>query len=73
MRHLSLYEFAFNPRVELTLRTDLVISGKFNAPLASLDEMESIDREEQDRLKAFLTFGNYEESNKGTTALSDEQ
>lgn len=35
--------------------------------------MESIDREEQDRLKAFLTFGNYEESNKGTTALSDEQ
>ena len=57
LRHFSLYEFAFNPRVELILRTDPVMSTGFNAPLTSLDEMEKVDPEETERLKAFLTIG----------------
>ena len=43
LRHFSLYEFAFNPRVELILRTDPVMCNQFNAKLASLDEMEPVD------------------------------
>lgn len=62
LRHLSLYEFAFNPRVELILRTDPVMSTGFNAPLTSLDEMEKVDPEETERLKAFLTLGQQQSS-----------
>ena len=60
LRHFSLYEFAFNPRVELILRTDPVMCTGFNAPLASLDELEQVDQEETERLKAFLTFGQFD-------------
>lgn len=68
LRHFSLYEFAFNPRVELILRTDAVMCQQFNAPLASLDEMEPVDEEETSRLKAFLTFGAHDESRANTAA-----
>lgn len=60
MRHFSLYEFAFNPRVELILRTDLVMSNRFNANLTSIEEMEPVDKAETDRLKAFLKIGKFD-------------
>jgi len=37
LRHFSLYEFAFKPRVELVLRSDPVFPSKFNAELQPLD------------------------------------
>ena len=37
LRHFSLYEFAFKPRVELVLRSDPVFNMQFNAPLSGLD------------------------------------
>lgn len=46
LRHFSLYEFAFKPRVELVLRTDPVLNMKYNAELLGLDEMEEVDEEE---------------------------
>lgn len=72
LRHFSLYEFAFNPRVELILRTDPVMCQQFNAPLASLDEMEPVDQEETDRLKAFLTFGSHDESRANSAAAEGD-
>ena len=33
LRHFSLYEFAFKPRVELVLRSDPVFNTKFNAEM----------------------------------------
>ena len=47
---MSLYEFAFNPRVDMILRTDPIMYVKFNANLASLDEMECVDKEETEKL-----------------------
>ena len=60
MRHFSLYEFAFNPRVELILRTDFVMSNRFNANLTSIEEMEPVDKAETERLKAFLNIGKFD-------------
>ena len=57
LRHFSLYEFAFKPRVDLILRSDPIINEKFNSRLESLDEMEIVDKTEVDRLKAFLGLG----------------
>ena len=37
LRHFSLYEFAFKPRVELVLRQDPVFITNFNAALMPLD------------------------------------
>lgn len=37
LRHFSLYEFAFKPRVELVLRQEPIYNTLFNAPLMSLD------------------------------------
>lgn len=73
MRHFSLYEFAFNPRVELILRTDDVMCSGFNAPLASLDEMEVIDAEETEKLKAFLTIGQHEGSGEMSHSPTEEE
>ena len=46
LRHFSLYEFAFKPRVELVLRSDPVFNIKFNAELQDLDEMNVVDPDE---------------------------
>lgn len=54
LRHFSLYEFAFKPRVELVLRSDPVFNLGFNAELTPLDQMQEVDEEEADKMKAFL-------------------
>lgn len=36
------------------------MNSKFNAQLASLDEMETVDQEETERLKAFLSLGSFQ-------------
>ena len=46
LRHFSLYEFAFKPRVELVLRSDPVFNTVFNAQLQELDEMMVVESEE---------------------------
>ena len=46
LRHYSLYEFAFKPRVDLVLRSDPIICDKFNSVIESLDEMEVVDKAE---------------------------
>ena len=37
LRHFSLYEFAFKPRVELVLRQDPIFNLRMNAEMTSLD------------------------------------
>ena len=54
LRHFSLYEFAFKPRVELVLRSDPVFNNKFNAELGSLDSMQVVEPDEAQRMKSFL-------------------
>lgn len=54
LRHYSLYEFAFKPRVDLIIRTEPVFQNKFNAPLGSLDAMELVDEDEAEKMKMFL-------------------
>ena len=54
LRHFSLYEFAFKPRVELVLRSDPVFNTKFNSELPSLDEMMEVEAEEAVKMKGFL-------------------
>ena len=46
LRHFSLYEFAFKPRVELVLRSDPVFNTQFDADLPSLDQMQEIEGDE---------------------------
>jgi hypothetical protein len=46
--HYSLYEFAFNSRVDMTLRTAPFMNTQFNAPLTSIDEMDRVDDSEAD-------------------------
>ena len=60
LRHYSLYEFAFKPRVDLVLRSDPVINDKLNSRLESLDLMETVDSAELERLKAFIGLGEYQ-------------
>ena len=72
MRHFSLYEFAFNPRVELVLRTDDVMCQNFNARLTSLDDMDAVDPEETEKLKAFLTIGAHESQDMSVAPTEDE-
>jgi hypothetical protein len=59
LRHYSLYEFAFKPRVDLILRSDPIINNNFNSSLESLDDMEIVDKSEVERLKAFLGLGEF--------------
>lgn len=54
LRHFSLYEFAFKPRVELMLRSDPMINIKFNAELNKLDDMQEVDDADAEKMKAFL-------------------
>ena len=54
LRHFSLYEFAFKPRVELVLRCDPVFNTRFNSELMPLDEMQEVDDEEAEKMKNFL-------------------
>ena len=54
LRHFSLYEFAFKPRVELVLRSDPVFNTMFNTELGSLDQMQEVEDEEAEQMKAFL-------------------
>ena len=63
LRHFSLYEFAFKPRVELVLRSDPVFNTKFNAPLMALDEMQEVEEDEAANMKAFLKQLNLEPKN----------
>ena len=44
--HYSLYEFAFNSRVDMTLRTAPFMNSQFNAPLTSIDEMDGVEGRE---------------------------
>ena len=60
LRHFSLYEFAFKPRVELVLRSDPVFNTRFNTQLQPLDEMQEVDDEEADKMKNFLKSMNLE-------------
>jgi hypothetical protein len=53
-RHFSLYEFSFKPRRELVLRCEPFENTKFNAELPSLDDMQPVDAEEAENLKAYL-------------------
>ena len=54
LRHFSLYEFAFKPRVELVLRSDPVFNTRFNADLVPLDQMQEVDEDEAANMKNFL-------------------
>lgn len=54
LRHFSLYEFAFKPRVELVLKTQPPMVTDFNAGLEPLVDMEVVDAEEAAKMKAFL-------------------
>ena len=54
LRHFSLYEFAFKPRVELLLRNDPVMCNKFNAELMKLDDMQEVEDEDAEKMKMFL-------------------
>jgi hypothetical protein len=54
LRHFSLYEFAFKPRVELVLKTQPPMVCTFNAPLQMLSSMELVDEEEAKQMKSFL-------------------
>ena len=54
LRHFSLYEFAFKPRVELVLRSDPVFNTRFNADLMPLNEMQEVEDEEAQQMKNFL-------------------
>lgn len=54
LRHFSLYEFAFKPRVELVLRSDPVFPSRFNADLLPLDSMQEVEDEEAEQMKNFL-------------------
>ena len=54
LRHFSLYEFAFKPRVELVLRSDPVFNTKFNSELPALDDMMQVEAEEAAKMKGFL-------------------
>ena len=54
LRHFSLYEFAFKPRVELVLRSDPVFNMRFNAEMLPLDQMEEVEEEEAEKMKNFL-------------------
>ena len=57
LRHFSLYEFAFKPRVELVLKTQPPMVCTFNAPLQQLSSMELVDEEEAAKMKGFLGAG----------------
>ena len=54
LRHFSLYEFAFKPRVELVMKTAPAMVTTMNAKLESLGEMESVEGEEAAKMKSFL-------------------
>ena len=54
LRHFSLYEFAFKPRIELVLRSDPVFNTKMNANLDSLDTMIEVEQEEAEKMRMFL-------------------
>lgn len=43
LRHFSLYEFAFKPRVDLILRTVPIMNTQFNSKLSSLQGMTEVD------------------------------
>jgi len=62
LRHFSLYEFAFKPRVELVLRSDPVFNTRFNADLMPLDSMQEVDEDEAQKMKHFLKNLNLEQS-----------
>ena len=70
LRHFSLYEFAFKPRVELVLRQDPVFNTRFNAPLIPLDQMQEVDEEEAQRMKAFLRQMNLESNAKKVSNIT---
>ena len=53
-RHYSLYEFAFKPRIELVLQTQPFMNTRVNAPQVGLGQMEQMDQDEADKMKAFL-------------------
>jgi len=54
LRHFSLYEFAFKPRVELVLKTQPPMVTAFNSCIEPLGEMEVVEAEEAAKMKAFL-------------------
>ena len=73
LRHFSLYEFAFKPRVELVLRSDPVFNTRFNADLQPLDQMQEVDDEEADKMKAFLRNLNLESTAQSGNNLDSIQ
>jgi hypothetical protein len=54
LRHFSLYEFAYKPRVELIMNTKESMVTTFNAPLESLQTMELVGEEEAAKMAGFL-------------------
>ena len=71
LRHFSLYEFAFKPRVELVLRQDPIYNTRFNAPLMGLDQMVEVEEEEAKKMKNFLKQMNLEKG-KHTSQMTLE-
>jgi hypothetical protein len=59
LRHFSLYEFAFKPRVDLVLRTVPLINESLNSK-QSLDEMQGVDKVEMERRKALQGSGEFQ-------------
>lgn len=53
LRHFSLYELAFKPRVEIELRTDPVLYQSFGGPQPKLDDLEPMELEDAEKI-AFL-------------------
>mmetsp|Transcript_25570 Transcript_25570/g.24863 ORF Transcript_25570/g.24863 Transcript_25570/m.24863 type:complete len:118 (-) Transcript_25570:138-491(-) len=57
-RHFSLYEFAFKPRMELVLKCEPFLNKQTNAPLSQLSEMNLMEADEAEKLKAYLNLYN---------------
>ena len=66
LRHYSLYEFAFKPRIELVLKQQPTINPQFNALLTSLGKMEPVQEEEAEKMKSLLGNMKPEQSELGS-------
>jgi hypothetical protein len=54
LRHFSLYEFAFKPRIDMVLHTHPVFNTQFNAAQMDLEAMTQVEKEEASNMKMFL-------------------
>jgi len=71
LRHFSLYEFAFKPRVELVLRSEPIFKTRFNADLTPLNQMQEVDEEEAKKMQNFLRQMNLQSSHHNSGIAVD--